>query len=202
MIKCSVPKVVTTRWGTYVNVCNFYIDRLEIVIKFIDFLIYKTQPSLLKKPDTTPNENVKNYLELKKLIKSENFKEQMTLVSSLCEITTIMTKLQTRGLSLADQINYVDCVGLEIQNLLDMSKNGKKINDTKFYTELIDKYNQVVDKNSGYKKLRYCLSKGTLPKQLNFAQINSSEIERTFNILHIMVNDRRTNLSDENVEQC
>ena len=137
---------------------------------------------------------------LKELIESIEFKEEMNWVSSLWPIIEIIKNLQIRGLTLSEQINYVNEVSYELSSLLDNSKSIKIIRAVKFYTELIDKYNQVIDKNTGFKKLRHQLSNNTLPKEFQFTQITSAEIERTFNILHIMVNERRINLSDKNVE--
>ena len=56
-------------------------------------------------------------------------------------------------------------------------------------------------KNNELLKCEMNIWDNKLPSYLNYLQMSTSEVERSFSMLHKMVNKHRTNLTDSNVEK-
>jgi len=87
-----LPKVVTTRWGTWFNAVYYYIENFDKVHEFIISLKDKS-------------ESIKN---AKKLFKNSGLKKKLIELNEYRFLTKALIDIQTDGLKLTEQFNILN----------------------------------------------------------------------------------------------
>lgn len=183
------PEPVLTRWGTWLNCVNFLAENYVGIKNVISEFDPKSSAALEKCLTIFKNPLVEN---------------QLTFVKSnyVC-IATAITKLESRGLALKDSINIVT----SLKNNIEIS--GSKSNGNEIY----NKFNAVINKNEGFKKLVQInnILQGNFDEndtvdpniicKFKFAPITSCEVERSFSAYKQILSDKRQSFTSDNIEK-
>ena len=188
-MQCGLPPdVVITRWGTWLTAAVFFATHYDDFVQVVDAL---------------PDEDSAYTKDLKNVLQKTTLPSDLAFINSyLSFLPGVITKLETRGLSLNDQINIVRSVRTKIGGIPGV--RGKALQD---------KADQVFQKNEGFKKLEDVSDAvlagarllGTMSPAVASAYTNaplvSVDVERSFSDYKILFTDRRHSFLEANIEQ-
>lgn len=190
IMQCSLPPdVIVSRWGTWLNAASFFANNFPQFSEVIDKL---------------PNDS-KHVDKMKTLFKKKNqLAADLAFIKTyLASLPVAITRLETRGLSLNQQIEIVD----NVRSALHLIPGTRGMTIKK-------KADSVFTKNDGFQvlhDLNQALIDGSAistvsddPNILSaytFAPITSVDIERTFSAYKLILTDRRYNFTKDNLEK-
>ncbi len=161
----SLPPIkfpIITRWGTFINCANFIYLNITVIMKFINNLDTDSKHRLL---------NIAN---------SPGFISELFHVSEQKFIANTILKLESLGLTLAEQLN-------EFQNI------KQKLNDQ----YLIDRFLQIESKNPD---LNYFLNfDSNSCTFFNYLNLTTVQVERSFSFLRTLLSEKRRSISSKNI---
>lgn len=190
-MKCELPpNVVVTRWGTWIKADSFF------AVHFTNFAELITE---------LPNDS-QHVGKLKTLVQKQNLPTDLAFIQTyLSFLPEKILKLETRGLSLHDQVEIMEHVRQKIQ----------MVPGTRGY-QLQRKLEDVLSKNEGFALLRE-LNVSFLddshqvtstisrdPRVLSaysFAPLVSVDLERSFSGYKLILTDRRHQFTQENLSK-
>ncbi|KAF0701519.1 DUF659 domain-containing protein [Aphis craccivora] len=191
MIKAALPpEPILTRWGTWIEAATFCADNFEqLKIIIIEKLKEKNVVSIKKCEDMLKLESVKTDLTY---IKTNFF----ILVKSI-------KKLESSNLSLFDATKIVDET---ILNMKMVSGNNGRI--------IKEKVSDLIHKNGGFQILKQISDVLSGKKEcylppnftpmmstcMKYAPITSVDVERSFSTYKMILTEKRTNMTPQNME--
>lgn len=190
-MKCELPPdVVVTRWGTWIKAASFFAAHFTNFAELISEL---------------PNDS-QHVAKLKTLILNQNLPTDLAFIQTyLSFLPEKILKLETRGLSLHEQVEIMNEVRQKIQ----------MIPGTRGY-HLQQKLEDVLMKNEGFKSLRELdVSLHDASHQVtntisrdpqvlsaySFAPLVSVDLERSFSAYKLILSDRRHQFTQENLSK-
>ena len=177
------PKIVEVRWGSLVKTINFLHNHISKISTFANYM--KQQPK------STKTKSIEEFFEC---VNNQNCLEELKMISSLSFVVNEIVFLQKKNLTCVEQVDSVRRVKIKLNKLLVENPKSK-------FEPLVKKLDAVLFKNAGFLNCELQVSEGTLPNYHNNLPLTTSEVERTFSMLHRMINKLTTNLSNENVEK-
>lgn len=182
------PKPIITRWGTWLAAVKYYSVHLSKLCDVFDMLDEDEAASICM---------------IKNILNSNVLKNNIAFVSAnFVFISDCITKLETQGLSINEALNVVN----DAQNRIN-SVTGETAGKIKVKTK------SVLEKNPGFKKIQNIgkILSGLSDVSVNelsaseigsfkFAPITSCDVERSFLVYKTILNDRRMNLTPENIK--
>ncbi|KAL4113266.1 hypothetical protein QTP88_016925 [Uroleucon formosanum] len=195
------PQLILTRWGTWIDAALYYCKHFEIIKQVIDML------------DENDAESIKK---CKQILKSNNLEANLAFImSNYGFISTSITRLETKGMSLTESIKIIKTAKESIH-----SANVGGCAQAKAIDE---KFQKVMEKNVGFVQLQKIsdiingqnesmdvlptdISSGDIPF-FKFAPISSVDVERSFSkYKNILADNRRSfefsNLKKYLIVQC
>ncbi|KAI1704337.1 hypothetical protein DdX_14334 [Ditylenchus destructor] len=182
------PKPVLTRWGTWIDASNYYCsyyDEVKAVVHTFD-------------PD-----DADCILKSQRAFNSTTVKQSLALIKTNYSILPKSIKrLEEQGLKLNESLAILQEVKEELEWIPGEIGNAVNI-----------KLEQVIAKNKGLEKLmainRVLIGEkqddiGMNPDVIaayKYAQIQSCDVERSFSIYKRILEDKRTSLTEENIEK-
>ncbi|KAL4097236.1 hypothetical protein QTP88_022042 [Uroleucon formosanum] len=194
------PQPILTRWGTWIDAALYYCKHFEIIKQVIDML------------DENDVESIKK---CKQILKSNNLEANLAFImSNYGFISTSITRLETKGMSLTESIKIIKTAKESIY-----SANVGGCAQAKAIDE---KFQKVMEKNVGFVQLQKIsdiingqnesmdglptdISSGDIPF-FKFAPISSVDVERSFSKYKNILADNRSfefsNLKKYLIVQC
>lgn len=186
------PEPILTRWGTWINACNYYCEHLNDIKKVI---------SQLNPEDALSIKNAQS------LVENSNIEANLVYIkANFGFLSRDITRLETSGMLLTESIGIIQQVKEKIQKA--PGTLGKTI---------INKLENVLKKNMGFEtflKIEAILngeqtSTEGLPEDLTsqdmvyfkYAPITSVDVERSFSAYKNILSDRRRRLKFENIRK-
>lgn len=185
------PSPVVTRWGTWIEACNYYCENIKVVKKIIDTF------------DSSDAASINLAQEL--LSDSELAGKLLYIKSNFGFLPGAITCLEKSGVKLVEQRDLVKKVASDLENV-----NG---NVGKYVAK---KLMLVLNKNKGFATLSSIadvlsgekFSLGELPGDLEasdivyfkYAPLVSVQVERSFSMYKAMLADNRESFSFENLQ--
>ena len=182
------PDVVVTRWGTWIEAAVFF------AIHYNDFS---------KVVDELRSDDSKYIAPLKTLMQKSTLRAELAFVNTyLSFLSQVLIKLQTKGLSLNDQLAVVDDVTSKIHSI--PGTRG---------LPLIRKVDDIFQKNEGLLKLRQLndavihgfgtssVEDPAIGSAYTYAPMISVDVERSFSDYKLILTDRRHAFTEENLEK-
>lgn len=183
------PQPVITRWGTWIEAARFYANNFDAIKSVVDAIDSSCASSV--------------YV-TKELLQDISLQKDLAIIDThFSFLSGAITKLETRGLPLAEAISEIEKIQQCINALPDSV--GKKVKE---------KWCFVQNKNSGFaavKKINDFLNgNGTeLPEKVKpmstklykFCPITSVDVERSFSAFKMIFDDRRHQFTLENLEK-
>ena len=166
------PKAVITRWGTFLEATDYHLTYINQMEQWINSL----------------NDESRSTNELKQLITNENFKLQILGIKKCFFLASIVKMIEKQGLSVQQQLNYIE----QIRNNPSLPPWAKQ------------RFEEVLAKNEGLANLKAKL--GSLMdveynNRVEYLPLVSADVERTFSQYKYILSDRRTSMSEENIEK-
>ncbi|KAF2905786.1 hypothetical protein ILUMI_00381 [Ignelater luminosus] len=172
---------VVTRWGTWLLAAIFYSD---------NFVKFKVVMQNLE-------EDAANVTKVKALLSETAIVKELAFIKSYIEfLPDIMEALETRGMTLKDQLEKLSFVEEKLK--IVPGKEGKVFQQ---------KFEYVFGNNSGLKQMKN-FDIGNIPSDMDpfrlscytYAPLTSVEVERSFSIFKNILDDRRHSFVDKNLE--
>lgn len=176
------PRPITTRWGTWIEACQYYcLHYEEVEGVFLNLL-----------PDSSAVERLQDCLD--RPWNQEKFEEISQHFS--CLVTTIK-QLQKRGCSLAQVCEIVAKLREELENDMEIDE------------EICEKVERVFDNNEGLLAMinvNDCISNGVMQnlpdnwdnedaRRMKFAPLTCSDVERSFSIYKAYYRSHRQSMN-------
>lgn len=186
VMNCPLPpEAVLTRWGTWIDAALFYSENLDRYAELIERL----------------EEDALAITKLKSIVKNNSVKSELAFIRShFSPIPVAIKRLEAKNLSLDEQINIVQSI----------EETLKKVNNDKGKL-IYEKFQTVFEKNLGFKILQTFndvlngkrSDVDVAPNILSSYKkcpITSIDVERAFSLLKHILDDRRYNLTEKNLE--
>lgn len=186
------PSPVLTRWGTWLDACNYYCENINVVKTIIDTFDNSDAASIKRAKEILPNNEVTGKL--------------LYIKSNFGFLSGAITCLEKSNVQLVEQINLIKNVADDLRKV--RGEMGKAVEK---------KMSMVLTKNKGYAVMcSICdilsgenFSIGELPGDLNpsdivyfkYAPIVTVEVERSFSMYKSLLRDNRQSFSFENLQQ-
>ncbi len=179
-LKKRPVKAVLTRWGTWLDSCEYWYHNFNFACSFLS-----TLPAKSKEADYI--------VQAKNLANIESTKTELEFIyENYCFISKVIHKLEQRNQSIENSIKLVKSV----------EEGLNKQSDTIIGKELIERFAEIRKKNSGYQLLVSGLeSSNPELNPLKFAPIGSYEAERANKIFKSTYSSDRAKLSTENARK-
>lgn len=186
------PDPILTRWGTWINATLYYCEHFSKIHSVIQ---------------TFDDDDAASIKTAKKYLKKSNLPCQLTFIKANFEfLPRAITFLEKRGTKLSDSLKIIE----DTKNKISHLKCTKAI-------PIVNKMNNVLDKNSGYNivlKIYKILSGEVenlegLPEDMtnddlayfNYAPITSVDVERSFSIYKNLLSSNRRRFTFENIRK-
>lgn len=179
------PTPCITRWGTWIEAAIYYCDNFNEICKVLEQL---------------NDEDAESIRCAKILIQSTSIKSDLVYIKNYFKcISSSITQLETKGLPINESLSIVQSVKESIECA---DKNN-----------FIDKFNQIIGKNTGLKSLMKIKNNIYSNKReadeyvdklspsemlsFKFAPVTSTDVERVFSIYStVLCNNRRSFIFD------
>lgn len=185
------PEPIITRWGTWIEAAIFCADHFDQLKRII---IEKLK-----------DKNVVSITKCENMLKLESVKNDLTYIkANFFILVKIIKKLESSNLSLYDATKIVDETILNMEMV--PGNNGKIIKE-----KVLD----LLHKNDGFKMLKQISDVlsgkegSVLPPNftpiisfcMKFAPITSVDVERSFSTYKMILTEKRTNMTPQNMEK-
>ena len=183
------PQPVITRWGTWLDAALFYADNYDAIKSVIDDLT----------DSSTALSNAKN------LLKNKELKNHLIYLKiNYSFVPRTILKLENTSLSLIESVSLIN----------QFESECKKVSGA-IGSVILNKFNTIIKNNTGYQVLKKISTifagdfedvdvseiETAIVSKLNYAQITSVDVERSFSIFKHMFTDKRHNFLLENFEK-
>lgn len=184
------PQPITTRWGTWLAAVRYYSNNFESLICVFNALDDEEAASIKISKELLFDPSVKADI--------------IFIAANYCFLETSITKLETSGLPLVDQIKIISDAAKEINNVQGEAADAIK-----------RKFTSVIDKNYGFAVLSsisaniVTASMGSAPEtytieemlSFKFAPTTSVDVERSFSMYKSVFRSNRQSFLFENLSQ-
>lgn len=184
------PAPILTRWGTWLDACNYYCEHFEIVKKVIDSFDSDSAASIKISQDLLSHSEIQGKLAY--------------IRSNFGFLPRIITSLEQRGCPMSTQIELVKSV------VSDLSRVKGEVGKLAFA-----KMENVLNKNSGYDTMckisdvlsgkKYSFVEEELEAGdiccFKYAPVSSVDVERTFSMYKSLLVDNRRSFKFENLQK-
>lgn len=166
------PKVVTVRWGTWLDCAYYFNDNLDLVLDFIE--------NHLDDEDSEACEN------LQKLVSNHTaeLKEQLLEISKYKYLSEAIVFFQKENLSSRQQINKI----IEIKDKL-------KVDDVRYHKKL----NESLKKNPDIIDFNEITQPQELLNKQKYAPLTSVDVERSFSDFKMILKPQRLSFAMQNL---
>ncbi|XP_050061427.1 uncharacterized protein LOC126551598 [Aphis gossypii] len=184
------PQPIVTRWGTWLNAANYYCQNFKEIKNIVDKLD-PTTSMFIEKAEI--------------LLKNNDLKNELVYISvNYFFLVDVITKLETRDLTLVDSLNIVEETVKKLEKV--QGKIGEIINT---------KIKNILQKNSGFAQIKAikniltgCSSEVSLDVELTpsdiakmqYCPITSVEVERSFSRYKAILRPNRRSFEFENLK--
>ena len=193
VVGCRFPKICFTRWGTFVSTCKFLQQRRSKILQFTSDVEKMKKSKTKMDVETTEPSKIQTF---SNTMKDENCWKEIEIVADLDNFISIITNLQRDRQKCSEQIGAVERLAFYLETKNEQGTKERK----KVINVLVKKLNDVITKNFGFKRLRIISSNNLLPAFLAYAPLTTVEVERSFSILHWMIDERRSSLNDDTLD--
>lgn len=183
------PSPCVTRWGTWINAAIYYCDNFNEICDVLNNL------------SDDDAESIRN---AKLILKKPGIKSDLVYIKSNFEcIGLSITKLQTKGLSINESLDVLNCVKEKIKDA-----NNKEINE---------KFNKVFNRNTGLETLakikntiffnkneKDSFIENLSPSEIQafkYAPVTSTDVERIFSMYSNVLCDNRRSFHFDNLKK-
>lgn len=166
------PKAVITRWGTFLEAAEYYLEFFDQVKDWIESMDSESQATST----------------LKQLIDDPDFKLQLLSIKNCFFLVQAIKEIEKQGLSVNHQLSIIN----DIKNNPILPQWAK------------DRFNSILEKNEGIFQLKTRLDSLVdlnYNNRVEYVPLVSADVERSFSQYKYILNDRRTNLGEENIEK-
>ncbi|XP_031358786.1 uncharacterized protein LOC116182392 [Photinus pyralis] len=180
------PEPIITRWGTWLEAAIFYANNYEKFAAVVRRL----------------EDDAESVKKLKLLIEERSVQNELIFIKThLCFLPECLKQLENQGMSLYDSISIVQDVKSKIIRI--PGEKGKRLKS---------KLDNVLEKNVGFKTLEQYSTiltgdgesnediKVEMIPKFKYAPITSVDVERSFSIYKHILDSRRCNFTEENLE--
>lgn len=179
--KSLPPLCIQTRWSSWIKVAIYYYDNFELIENFI-----KTE---IKEKRNKGKNCCQSLLNLKIIIEDNvnmrnGLKNELKIVEKFREFPEIITKLESRNLTLDSQLDLLNRVSVIVKQ----------------YEVAECKWNSVLEKNMGLNILREKLDDSiAFSLKLKFLPLTSCDVERSFSQYKAFLRMNRMRFTEENL---
>lgn len=184
------PQPIITRWGTWLKAARYYATNYEKILNIITALDHEEAASIKISQDLLRNRDLRA--------------ELIFIASNYSFLEESITKLETSGLSLSDQIKIVtdavravEEISGEIGNIIK-EKLGKVIEKNAGFTALKTISAALTGETIQNATMNYTISETMAFK---FAPITSVDVERSFSMYKSVLRSNRQNFLFENLSE-
>lgn len=173
-IKKRPVKHCPTRWGTGLDACDYWFLNFDFAVTFLNTLNSKKESSFV--------------LQAKNLIQLDDTRNELEIISTNYSfISKIIHKLEQRNQSMETSIELIEKV-----------KEGlNKQNNNNVGIEIINRLNQILNKNPGYNELVNNIKSNPKYAELKYAPPGSYDAERANKIYKSTMTYDRSRMHSE-----
>lgn len=179
------PQPVITRWGTWIEFCNFYADHYEALKTFVSRL----------------SDEAQSISKCKLIMNDPTVYDQLHYIKThFGFLPNLITQLEGRNIPLTESFSKFNTCMIKLK-----SYTGD------FGARLSNKINNVINRNPDFQSLfkislglfdeENLLKYANLYSNFTLAPVTSCDVERSFSTLKDLLSSKRTKLTHENLEK-